>query len=328
MDNLNIEILEILLKNMPSYVSGSVLAKTLKMSRVSIWKRMEKLQKQGILFHAVKNRGYRISEVPKSIHPDFLSAHIRLKKRQCPLFFYEEIDSTNLEAQRKLADGCSAPSLVIAKKQSAGRGRLGRQWAASDEGNLYMTFACRPNQAPERMQLFTLWGAVSICSFLNELHPGFKIKWPNDIIFEGKKLSGILTEAQIEADQMSSLVFGLGLNVNSDSKLWPEVVRNRATCLAEVAGKTFDINSLASSIIVLIFDAYESFIKNDFKDKFHTLWKELDALFDQKVTVVQGEKKSWDGVAKGIDDTGSLVVALSDGSVQRFQAGDVTLAKK
>src|SRR5690606_18217155 len=131
-------------------------------------------------------------------------------------------DSTNDEAARQLAAGRTAPFVILARKQTRGRGRLGRAWHSEANGNLYASFAFRPRVPPGRMAVFTLWMGVSICELIanfTHLQPG--IKWPNDILFDGRKAGGMLTEARIDSDQIRDLIFGLGLNVNAPAADWP-----------------------------------------------------------------------------------------------------------
>ena len=327
MKALDVTILKSLLRAGPEHVSGVELAKEVALSRVSIWKHLEALQQEGFKFDAVRNRGYKIEKEPDHIHPTLLQAYLELDGNiVSPVHYLELIDSTNSEALRKLADGYETPCLVLAKKQEAGRGRLGRKWAASDSGNFYMSYAFRPDVPASYMQAFTVWMGASLCHFLNESGYPTQIKWPNDLIHDGKKFGGMLTEAQLDADCMRSLVFGIGLNVNSDPNQAPEELLPLITSLKEVSGRPVPINAFAASFIRAVFGAYAAYMSGAYKDLLGSYWKQYDALMGREITLIQGEQRI-SGKAVGVNEKGHLLLE-SSGEVTAFYSGDVTIEKK
>ena len=327
MKALDVTILKSLLKAGSEHVSGVELAKEVDLSRVSIWKHLEALQQEGFEFDAVRNRGYKIQKEPAHIHPTLLQAYLELDGDVAPpVHYFDLIDSTNSEALRKLADGCDTPCLILAKRQEAGRGRLGRKWAASDPGNFYMSYAFRPDVPAGCMQAFTIWMGASLCHFLNESGYPVQIKWPNDLIYKGKKLGGMLTEAQLDADCMRTLVFGIGLNVNSDPALVPEELLPFITSLKEVSGSSLGINAFAASFIRAVFNAYDVYMSGAYKELLGAYWTRYDALTGREITLIQGEKRI-SGKAVGIDEKGHLLLE-SSGEVNAFYSGDVTIEKK
>ena len=327
MKALDVTILKSLLKAGSEHVSGVELAKEVGLSRVSIWKHLEALQEEGFKFDAVRNRGYKIQEEPAHVHPALLQAYLELNGDTTPpVYYFDLIDSTNSEALRRLVDGCNAPCLVLAKRQEAGRGRLGRKWAASDPGNFYMSYAFRPDVPAGYMQAFTIWMGASLCHFLNESGCPVQIKWPNDLIYQGKKLGGMLTEAQLDADCMRSLVFGIGLNVNSDPALVSEELLPLITSLREVSGSLLRVNAFAASFIRAVFGAYDAYMSGTYKELLDVYWKQYDALAGREITLIQGDKRI-SGKAVGIDEKGHLLLE-SVGEVNTFYSGDVTIEKK
>jgi len=320
-------ILEALLAAEGGAVSGVELARQLGVSRVAVWQQMEKLRAQGFAFAAVRARGYRLTTLPSLPHPALITAHLRGLGRACPLTLLEETDSTNDEAARQLAAGGASPFAVLARCQTQGRGRLGRTWHSADNGNLYASFAFRPLLAPARMQTFTLWMGVNVCELVANFcgaTPG--LKWPNDLLFAGRKAGGILTEARMDADQIRDLVFGLGLNVNSPAGGWPSALAGRAISLAEHTGAALDVNRFTAALIGRVLLAYERFMDGTYADGFAELWHRYDVLRGQPVTVLQGTQRVA-GVALGIDDDGALILRTAKGRTERFQAGEVTLEK-
>jgi BirA family biotin operon repressor/biotin-[acetyl-CoA-carboxylase] ligase len=250
-----------------------------------------------------------------------------VRPRQFSLVILDEIDSTNDEAARQLGAGRPAPFAVLARRQTQGRGRFGRAWHSESSDNLYASFAFRPRVEPERMQTFTLWMGVNICELLSNfagLEPG--IKWPNDILFEGRKAGGMLTEARVDADQIRDLVFGLGLNVNTPAGGWPADLSRRAISLAEVKGETLDLNRLAAALIGRVLLAYQSFTDGEHTKTFADLWHRYDLLRGKPVGLIEGGRRHY-GVVSGVDDEGALLLRDDHGRVHRFRAGEVTLEK-
>jgi BirA family transcriptional regulator, biotin operon repressor / biotin---[acetyl-CoA-carboxylase] ligase len=320
-------ILRELLAAEPGWVSGGAMASKLGVSRVSVWHQMEKLRAQGFGFEAVPARGYRLSRRPRMLHAGLVEAQLKVRRKGFTFSIVDEIDSTNDEAARQLATGHAAPFAVFAQKQTRGRGRFGRVWHSEANGNLYSSFAFRPRIAPERMQTFTLWMGVTICDLVSNfvpVKPG--IKWPNDIVFDGRKAGGMLTEARVDADQIRDLVFGLGLNVNSPTADWPADLAKRAVSLSELAGSQVDINRLTAALIGRVLLAYERFADGDHTDTFVDLWNKFDVLRGREITLSEGGRKRR-GRVIGVDDVGSLVLRDESGRTRGYRAGEVTVEK-
>lgn len=318
------QILQELLASDSGFVSGTSLAKGLGISRVSVWSHMEKMRADGFVFEAVRRRGYRLITAPNTLHPWLVQAHLRLKK-PAPLVWCESVDSTNSEAERQLAAGREAPFIVLARRQSSGRGRLGRQWQSEDSGNIYVSCAFRPNLEPSQLQTFTLWMGLNVCDCVaNACRIQPQVKWPNDLLYKDRKLGGMLTEARIDADHTRDLIFGLGLNVNTDTRSWPADVAARATCLRDASGGEVDLNHLASAAISRVLTAYDRFVEGGHRESFAAQWRLHDALAGRDITLQQGQKRI-SGRACGIADDGSLVLRLPDGTSARFRAGEVSL---
>jgi BirA family biotin operon repressor/biotin-[acetyl-CoA-carboxylase] ligase len=327
MPSTELVILRELLAREPDFLSGNTLAKKLGMSRVSVWLHMEKLRAQGFTFEAAHARGYRIAQRPEGLHLGLIQAHLKGRRGDVPIVLLDEVDSTNDEAARQLAAGRTAPFVVLARRQTHGRGRLGRAWHSEANGNLYASFAFRPRVAPGRMAVFTLWMGVNICELIanfTQRPPG--IKWPNDILFQGRKAGGMLTEARVDADQIRDLIFGLGLNVNGRSDAWPAELANRATSLAEQVDAPLDQNRFTAALIGRVLLAYEQFADGDHLSSFADLWQRYDLLRGNPITLLQGDRRI-SGTAVGIDDEGSLLIRPASGKLQRFHVGDVTIEK-
>lgn len=320
-------ILTELLAAEPGFISGSALARKLGISRVAVWQYMEKLREQGFAFEAVRARGYRLSGRPEGLNATLIQSYRRDRATGCPVCILEEIDSTNDEAARRLASGEPAPFAIIARRQTKGRGRFGRAWHSEANGNLYVSFGFRPLLEPARMQMFTLWMGANLCELIANFcrtPPG--LKWPNDLLFDGRKAGGMLTEARMDADQIRDLVFGLGLNVNSPAGGWPPALAGRAVSLAEQLRQPLDLNKLTAALVGRVIQAYDRFVDGSFAKKFADLWNRYDALRNRPVAVLTPTQRIA-GIALGIDDEGSFVIRTAPGRTERFRAGEVTLEK-
>ncbi len=327
MPSTEVTILRELLASDSGHVSGARLAKLLGLSRVAIWMQLQKLTKQGFAFDAVRSRGYKLVQTPGQLHHALIQAHLTGRGRLPNLVTLDKIDSTNSEAERHLAAGSRTPLVILAREQTQGRGRRGRAWHSPAAGNLYASFVFRPKLEPARLQDFTLWMGLNVCELVAnfcKLEPG--LKWPNDLLVQGRKAGGMLTEARVDSDQVHELVFGLGLNLNVREEDLPREIRASAISLAAAAAAPVDINRFAAALIARILSAYGRFVENDYRTKFGELWSRFDVLRGQEVAVTQGTR-TVTGTATGIDDEGSLIVRTGPAQTERFRAGEVTLSR-
>ena len=309
-------------------VSGDRLAKELGVSRVAIWSRLERLRASGYVFAASTRKGYALRSVPRHLDPALLDAHLRLLKVSPKVEFLAEVDSTNSEAERRLAVGQEAPFAVLARTQKAGRGRLGRKWHSAPSGNLYLSLAFRPFIPPERLKPFTLWMGLALCAHV-EKSLGLKLglKWPNDLQSpDGRKVAGMLTEARLDADSVRELVFGVGLNLTGASKDFPADLRATAGSLEAALGSPLDLNREAAGVIAALFRAWEQFEEGTWSRSFRKLWSHHDVLAGKSVRVgLRGDPVA--GVVDGIDDEGSLILRTGGGRRAIVSSGEVTVRK-
>ncbi len=317
-------ILRELLAREPNWLSGSRLAAKLGVSRVAVWQHMGKLRADGFTFEARRARGYRLVSRPAGPHAALIETQLKVRPQDFSLLVLDEVDSTNDEAARQLAAGRAAPFAVIARRQIRGRGRLGRAWHSEANGNLYASIAFRPRVAPDRMAAFTLWMGLNLCELLAnfaKVTPG--LKWPNDLLLDGRKVGGILTEARIDSDQIRDLVFGLGLNINAPTEDWPPALARRAVSLAEIAGEPFDFNRLTAALLGRVLLAYDNFADGTYLKTFADLWHRFDVLRGKTIVLIEGDRRHR-GTVTGLDDEGALLLRDALGRTQRFRAGEVT----
>lgn len=320
-------ILRELLESGDDFVSGSRLAESLGISRVSIWSHMEKLRSQGFDFEAVRSKGYRLTLRPESLNEALIQALLPRSAKALQIAVCDKIDSSNSEAERLLAHGKETPFLVLAREQTDGRGRLGRQWHSPDNGNLYASFAFRPEVSPARLSNFTLWMGLNICECVNSFfRVESNVKWPNDLHISGRKVAGILTEARMDADQTRDLVLGIGINVNGVPNEWPPELKAIATSIRQETGSSQDINRFTAALAGRVMLAYEQFVTDRFRPQLREKWTSYDALKDKAVSLLQGTDRIA-GTARGIDPHGALVLERADGSRVLVRAGEVSIEK-
>ena len=323
--DIDTTILLRLLEKSPGYISGSALAKELGCSRVNIWAHLEKLTQEGFEFRAVRNRGYCLLKEPDTIHKNLLEAYMRRKGVSSKLHYLPVVDSTMTEAERELAAGCEDGLVIVASKMTQGRGRRGRSWLGEDLGNLALTFAFRPDISLEKMQKFTLWMGVSLCEVLNKTYGLLvQVKWPNDLLFEGRKCGGVLAEARIQGDRTRDLVLGIGVNVNSALKQWPEELQEKATSLEVAAGRRLNMNAVAADLIAAVLNAYKSFSEGTYLQDFEEAWLRYECLHGATVRA-QTENEIFEGRVAGLNPQGALILRQESGKEISLEAAEVSL---
>ena len=214
------------------------------------------MRQAGLTIEASQNLGYRLAGEPNKFNLPLLKAWMKENRKTCEVFTHDQIDSTNNEVERLLANDQKAPFAVLANQQNKGRGRMGRIWHSPKGGNIYLSMGFRPNVQAIRIRNFTLWQGLNICNFLRNYigNVKIKIKWPNDIYFEGRKLAGMLTEASIDCERIKTLVFGIGLNVNVSSRHYPKGLIKESVSLQDIIGEQLRLHELASKLIKIILE--------------------------------------------------------------------------
>lgn len=239
------------------------------------------------------------------------------------IIYYQEIDSTNLEVKRLAAAGAEHGTVVTADSQNAGRGRLGRSWNSPADNNLYMSLLLRPEIGPNQAPMLTLVMACSVAEAIRE-YTGLnaQIKWPNDIVVNGKKVCGILTEMHAEIEHIHYVVIGVGINVNT--KEFPEELREMATSLLLEGAKTFSREDILAGVLTHFQKDYDIFMETG---SFCGLKERYEKLLINRGKIVQilGENEPYLAVALGINESGELLVRKEDGTETAVYAGEVSV---
>jgi BirA family biotin operon repressor/biotin-[acetyl-CoA-carboxylase] ligase len=318
------DILRLLRTSRSDFVSGAELASAMGVSRTAVWKHVKSLEQEGYEIEAVPSKGYRLVSAPDRIIPGEVQRELRTKTIGREIVHRIETGSTNSLAMELAQQGAAEGTAVIAEAQAAGKGRRGRSWV-SPQGNLYLSVVLRPAVPVYKAPLITLMGAVAVASAIRK-HLGVPaaIKWPNDILIRGKKVSGLLTEMSAEPDRIRHIVLGVGVNVNMDLSMLPPDIRSRSTTLAAAAGRSVDRAGLLKALLAELDHWYRCFLKKE--ADVLTAWQELNETLGKRVAV-SGAGVSLEGQAVGVDVEGRLILRLDDGTVRQVAAGDVTIMK-
>ena len=322
------KLLLFLKKKQGNWVSGELISNNLSVSRAAIWKHIQKLKGEGYVIESASKKGYLLSESSDPITADEirhgLSSKIFGKK---DIIYMNETDSTNTRAKELAAQGAPEGTIVIAEKQTKGRGRRGRSWFSPSGGGIYFSIILRPIISPSETPRITLMTAVVLAETLISLVKlKLRIKWPNDILANGKKLAGILTEISTEMDAVNYIVVGLGLNVNTQLEDLPKEIKKTATSILIETGKPFPRVKLIRHYLKLYEKYYDMFKKNDFEPIMER-WRELADIIGKQIKVdVIG--KTHIGKVVDVDNDGVLILKDDHGRLQRIFSGDVTLARQ
>ena len=292
-------------------------------SRTAVWKAINQLKKEGYRIDAVSNKGYFLHPEEEVFGSHELESRIDTAWAGRPVHFFETIDSTNLRAKLEAEAGAKQGTLIVADEQTAGRGRRGRDWESPAGKNVYFTLLLRPEMDPGRASMLTLVMALAVAEGIQKtcrLDP--QIKWPNDIVLEGKKICGMLTEMSLERDYIHYVVVGVGINVGL--QCFPESIRATAACLQEFTGEPVNRATLIAEIMKSFEPLYDRFLQTYDMREIRQLYEDKLVNRNRQVRVLD-PKGEYTGTARGINDRGELLVELTDGRTETVYAGEVSV---
>lgn len=312
-----------MLRQSDGYLSGQQLCDHFQVSRTAVWKAINQLKEEGYEIEAVRNKGYHIVDIPDRITADAIKSCLETKWMAKNLEYYDEIDSTNNRAKALGEAGGADGTLFVAETQTAGKGRRGRCWQSPAGSSISMSILLRPVMNPSDAPMLTLVMAYAATKALREkTELDIGIKWPNDLVVSGKKISGILTEMSAEIDYINHVVIGIGINVNMES--FPEDIAKTATSLRIEAGKEFRRFELIAAIMEHFEKDYEAVCEAGSLEPIMEDYNRLLVNCGRRVRVLEPEHE-YDALALGIDKTGELQVECEDGSRKSVFAGEVSV---
>ncbi|KKB37660.1 biotin--[acetyl-CoA-carboxylase] ligase [Bacillus thermotolerans] len=307
------------------FVSGQALAEILGCSRTAIWKHIEALRQEGFELEAVRKKGYRIVSKPDKVTENEILIGLETNWLGKEIVSLDTTDSTQKEAHRLAQEPFKEGTVVIAEEQTAGRGRMARQWHSPKHTGIWMSVILKPELPPYKAPQFTLLTAVSVVEAIREvtgLQP--EIKWPNDILLNGKKLTGILTELQADADRIHSVIIGIGINVNQLK--FPEELKEIATSLAIEKGEKISRSHIIQEILKRLEHYYHLYIEEGFSD-IKRRWERYALSIGKRISArtVTGVLH---GKALGITEEGVLKLLDDEGVIHNIYSADIEVEKK
>lgn len=314
-------ILDILL-NTDDFISGQEISEKLGVSRQAVWKSINALKEKGYEIQSVTNRGYRLVSSPDYLNESSLKTLLHNKIIGKNLIVLDSVNSTNDYLKKLGNEGCENGTVVAAREQTRGKGRLGRTWQSKKDDGIAFSVLLRPNVAPSEVSAITPLAGLAVCKAIREYtRLDCVIKWPNDIIVGRKKLVGILTEMSAEFDAVEYVITGIGINVDHTS--FPEEIAFKATSLLLETGRHIDKNEFLACVLEHL---ENEFVKNNLELTPTALseYTDLCATVGRSVTFQRGTRRI-SGMAVGVSEHGELKVMMSDGTICLVNSGEVTV---
>lgn len=312
------------LKKASEYVSGEELSNQLKISRTAIWKYIQELRKDGYIINSSTKKGYQLISSPDIVSTEELSAYLNTNSFGRNYNYYESIDSTNTTAKFLAEQSADEGAVILAEEQLNGKGRLGRQWISPHGLGLYFSIIVRPNIPVTQASQITLVIAAVIAKVLNSKYniPA-KIKWPNDILINEKKICGILVEMSSDIDNINYAVIGIGINVNNTEDSFSGITAKYlpTSLLLETSLRANRVMLLAEILNKLEL-AYDEFIKVGFQG-FKSMWETYAYSLGKEISVITS-MDNFQGILSGIDNSGALLLDI-DGEKKLIYSGEIVL---
>lgn len=323
-------ILQELKENADAFVSGESLSNRLGVSRTAVWKHIKELKKKGYLIESFPNRGYRLLSVPDLLDEQDISAGLKTEAIGRSIHCFDVLDSTNNYAKKAASGGCPDGTVIIADSQATGRGRLGRTWNSPAGKGIWMSVVLKPSISLEEVQIITIAASVAVTQAIRQttgISAG--IKWPNDILLDGRKVCGILTEMNSEMQRVNYIVLGIGINLNQSQQDFPHDLRDKAVSLRMYALKKglkaglLRRGDLIKSTLLELDRVYTGIKKGNIGSIVEE-WKKNSVTLGEEVRVIT-RNYEYEGVAVDITGDGRLIVDCHDGKTREVFSGEVSI---
>lgn len=322
--DFKLEVLKRLQRADGQPLSGQQLADTLAISRTAIWKHMNQLKEEGYVIETIRKKGYLLKEVPDIIDVAKIKAALETTSFGQVIHYEEQLASTQPVAHQLAQQGAQEGTIVICEQQTAGKGRMLRPWVSEKGKGIWMSVILRPDVPTYKAPQFTLVAAVAVAKAIEDVvdvRP--EIKWPNDLLINGYKCTGILTEMQAEPDRVNALIMGIGINVNHAAEDFPEELRPIATSLKMITNKEIDRATLIARILFYLEQYSAAYVADGFTH-IKKEWENYSCTLGNRIRVTT-LREQFVGQAIEISEEGILSVRLDDGEVKRVYSADITL---
>jgi BirA family transcriptional regulator, biotin operon repressor / biotin---[acetyl-CoA-carboxylase] ligase len=322
--SLNQQILELFREKRGGLVSGEELSGVLQVSRTAVWKHIKTLKELGYRIEAVPSQGYRLVASPDLLVPTEIAAGLKSARIGRHIFCFKETDTTNEVAFKLAEEGAEEGTVVVAETQRRGKGRLGRRWESPPGVNLYCSIVLRPPILPLKAAQLTFLSTVAVARAVaaTTSQRAF-IKWPNDLLINGRKVAGLLNEMSAETEKVNFVVLGIGVNINMHRDQFPAELRHPATSLFLEEGQPVSRLAFTRALLEALDALYDTYLLHGY-GAVREEWLARCNFLGRQVRI-SFQEKELAGAAEGIDEDGALLVRLADGKIERVLAGDVTI---
>lgn len=312
-----------LLKENEDFISGESISKKFGVTRAAIWKSIKALKGEGYDIESISKKGYRLLSSPDILSYEEVKENLNTKFIGSKIYYYDSIDSTNKMA-KDIAHKEEEGTIIVAEEQLEGRGRLGRTWASPKKKGIYFSIILKPRVSPTKVAKLTLLGAAAVNLALDEIGINSQIKWPNDIVINGKKVCGILTEMSSELNFINYVVIGIGINVNLGEEDIPEDIRHKATSLKIESKKGVNRKNLLAVILNRFEELYVLFKDDGEIADAIEICRNNSAVIGKEVLVMDGNDEKV-GKAIDINEEGELIVVFEDGKAESIFSGEISI---
>nr|WP_235945849.1 biotin--[acetyl-CoA-carboxylase] ligase [Saccharibacillus alkalitolerans] len=306
------------------YLSGEEISRRLGVSRTAVWKQIRRLKDAGYVFDASPKLGYRLSASASALDARRIESGLSTERFGRHLTVLAKTDSTQTEAEKRAREGAPEGTLVVAEEQMSGRGRQGRVWHSPPGRGVWMSAVLRPEGPLTAVPQLTLLAAVAVCRAIRTVS-GVEagIKWPNDLLADGRKLCGILLEAVIEDGRVRHCIMGIGIDANLEESDYPEELRDKVTSLRRESGAEVDRSALIAAVMNEFEALYALYAESGF-DPIRSLWESLSVTLGREISVrdARGERR---GIAHSLGTQGELMMQTENGAVVPVYSGDIEL---
>lgn len=317
------DLLHMLLNAEGRFVSGEEISRNLSISRTAVWKHVNKLRDMGYEFEAVSRKGYRLVTKPDSIDATALQLALDTTVFGRKAVLLTSTLSTQGDVLKLAEQGQAEGAVVIAEEQTGGRGRFGRQWFSPPGKGIWMSVLLRPDLPLQHTPQLTLLTGVAVCRAVRTCTGADAgIKWPNDLLIDGRKVCGILLESTVEDHEVRYCIAGIGVDVNFDPEDYPEDLTTIATSLKMETGQPVDRTKLTAAILTELEQLYFLYQKEGF-GVISALWEALSVSLNREITVTNPQGVI-EGKAIGLDPSGALLVEKHDGEHALVISGEIS----
>lgn len=317
------DLLHMLLQADGQFVSGEEISRHLSISRTAVWKHVNKLRDMGYEFEAVSRKGYRLVTKPQTIDAAALQLALKTAVFGRKAVMLPSTLSTQGDVLKLAEEGEGEGAVVFSEEQTGGRGRFGRKWFSPPGKGIWMSVLLRPEVPLHHTPQLTLLTGVAVCRAVRACTGAEAgIKWPNDLLINGRKMCGILLESAVEDHQVRYCIAGIGVDANFGREDYPEDLKQIATSIQIETGQMVDRTELAAAILTELESLYFLYQKEGF-GVIASLWEALSVSLNRKI-IVTNPHGVVEGTAVGLDPSGALIVETPNGERELIVSGEVT----